>query len=142
MANRRRWLEHPRERVAMQERWPTEWHDIEYQGATAKAPPCPERTLKTPLPQRSSSSAREEGRWVLTEDRCRQSVAFESVAKEMLKYLEISEELKVCITKLQEHLEVPVQIGITLQQVAQQARNKRNQKVFIMTDCRTKSLKK
>ena len=62
------------------------------------------------------------------EDRRRQSVAFENVAKEMLNYLEISEELKVGITELQEHLEVLVQIGITLQQVAQQARNKRNQK--------------
>ena len=49
------------------------------------------------------------------EDRRRQSVAFENVAKEMLRYLENSE--------LQEQLEVPVQIGIKLQQVAQQARN-------------------
>ena len=48
----------------------------------------------------------------------------------MLKYQENSEELKVRITELQEHVEVPVQIGITLQEVAQQARNKRNQQVF------------
>ena len=48
----------------------------------------------------------------------------------MLKYLENSKELKVGITELQEHLVVPVQVGITLQQVAQQARNERNQKVF------------
>ena len=34
------------------------------------------------------------------------------------------------ITELQEQLEVLVQIGIALQQVAQQARNERNQKVF------------
>ena len=71
----------------MQERWPNEWHDIEYQGAVGKAPSCPERTLRTPLPQQSSSSTREEeGRWVLMEDRRRQSVAFENVAKEMLRY--------------------------------------------------------
>ena len=56
------------------------------------------------------------------EDRRRQSVAFENVAKEMLKYLENSQELKVGSTDLQEHLEVHVQIGITLQQVAQQVR--------------------
>ena len=48
-----------------------EWHDIEYQGAMAKDPPCPGRTLKKPLPQQSSSSAREEGHWVLMEDRRR-----------------------------------------------------------------------
>ena len=29
VANRRRWLEHQKERVAMQVRWPNEWHDIE-----------------------------------------------------------------------------------------------------------------
>ena len=131
VANRRLWLEHARGRAATQERWPNEWHDIEYQGAVAKAPPSPQRTLNTPFLQKSSSSAREEeGRWLLMEDRRRQSVAFENVAKEMLKYLENSEDLKVGITELQEHLEVPAQIGITLQQVAQQARNKRNQKVF------------
>ena len=40
--NRRRWLEHQGERVAMQDRWQNEWHDIEYQGAVAK----PRRALK------------------------------------------------------------------------------------------------
>ena len=30
-----------KERVAVQERWQNEWHDLEYQGAVAKAPPCP-----------------------------------------------------------------------------------------------------
>ena len=108
----------------MQERWPNERHGIEYQGAVAKAPPCPESALRTPLPEESSSSTKEEeSRWVLMEDRRRQSFAFENVAKEMLRYLENREELKVGITELQEQLEVPVQIGITLQQVAQQARN-------------------
>ena len=56
--------------------------------------PCPERTLKTPLPQQSPSSAREEeGRWVLMEDRRR--------------YLDNSEAVKVGITELQQRLEVP-----------------------------------
>ena len=64
------------------------------------------------------------------EDRRRQSVAFENVAKEMLRYLVNSEELKVGITELQEQLEVPVQIGITLPQVAHQTRNEWDPKDF------------
>ena len=60
----------------------------------------------------------------------RHSVAFENVAKEILRYLENSEESKVGVTELQEQLEVPVQMVITLQRVAQQARNERDQKVF------------
>ena len=96
----------------MQERWQNEWHDIEYQGAMVKAPPCRERTPRTLLPQQSSSSARDqEGRWVLMQDRRRRSVAFESLAKEMLRHLENSQDVKVGITELQEQLEVPVQVG-------------------------------
>ena len=85
-----------------------------------EALPCPERTQKkTPLPQQSSSSAREEeGRWVLMEDRRRRSIAFENLAKEILRYLENSEKVKVGIVELQERLEVSVQIGISIQQVA------------------------
>ena len=55
VANRRRWLEHPRGRAATQERWPNEWHDIEYQGAVAKAP-CPE--MKVLLERHCRSKAR------------------------------------------------------------------------------------
>ena len=74
----------------------------------AKAPPCSERTLKTPLPQQSSPSSREEGgHWVAMEDRRRRSVAFEKMAKSLLKYLEHSGEAKVGITELQERLEIP-----------------------------------
>ena len=78
----------PKRKAAMQERWPNEWHDIEHHGAVAKAPPCLQSTHRTPMPQQSSSSTREEeGCSVLMEDRRRQSVAFENVAKEMLRYL-------------------------------------------------------
>ena len=49
---------------------------------------------------------------------------------EMLRYLENSEEVKGGITELQEPMEGPVQIGTTLQQVTQQARNEIGQKVF------------
>ena len=90
----------------------------------AIAPPYPEMTLRTPLPQQSSSSAGEEGgHWVLMEDRRRRNVAFENLAKEMPQYLENNEESKVGITEQQEQLDLPVQIGVTLKQVAQQARN-------------------
>ena len=41
VANRRRWLEHQGERVAMQERWQNEWHDIEYQRSSGKSPAVP-----------------------------------------------------------------------------------------------------
>ena len=81
----------------------------------ARAPPCPDRTLQTPLPQQSSPSAREEeGRWVLMEDRRRRGIAFKKLGKEMLRYLDHSEEVKVGIAELQERLEVPVQIGISI----------------------------
>ena len=72
-----------------------EWRETEYQGEVTEAPPCPERTPKMPLPQQSSSSAREEeGRWALMEDRRRRSIAFENLAKEMLRYLYNCEEVK------------------------------------------------
>ena len=54
------------------------------------------------------------------EDRRRRGIAFENLAKEMLRYLESSEKVKVGISELQERLEVPAQIGISIQQVAQQ----------------------
>ena len=76
-------------------------------GAMAKAPSCPDRTPKTPLLQQSSSSSRgEEGRRVLMEDRRRRGVAFENLAKEMLRYLNNSDDAKVGITELQERLDM------------------------------------
>ena len=90
----------------------------------AKAPPCLERTLKTPLPQQSSSSAREEeSHWVLMKNRRRRGIAFENLAKEMLRYLHKSEDVKVGITELQKRLEVPENIGISVQRVVQHAMN-------------------
>ena len=73
-----------------------------YQGTLAKAPPCPERTLKTPLPMQSSSSSRnDEAQWTSVEDRRRRRVAFEEAAKKMLRYLEDSEDLKVGVSELE-----------------------------------------
>ena len=52
----------------------------------------------------------EEGRWVLREDRRRRNVAFENVAKEMLRYLKNSEDVKVGIVELQEQLQLEVPV--------------------------------
>ena len=50
VASRRRWLESQEQNGARQESEQNEWHDMEYQGVMAKAPPCSVSTLKTPLP--------------------------------------------------------------------------------------------
>ena len=56
--------------------------------------------MKTPLPQQSSSSTREEeSQWISVEDRRKRRVAFEEMAKKMLGYLEDSEVLKVGISE-------------------------------------------
>ena len=60
VASRNRWLECRGQRVAQQERWPSDLQDVNYEGTMAKAPPCPERRMRTPLPQQSSSSTKEE----------------------------------------------------------------------------------
>ena len=96
MASRRRQLESQGKNSARQESGQKEWHDIEYQGGMAKAQPCPDRILKTPLPQQSSPSAREEeGHPVVMEDRRRRSIAFEKLAKEIMRYLDNSDDVKV-----------------------------------------------
>ena len=80
-----------------------------------RAPPCTDRTLKTPLPQQSSPSAREEeGHWVVMEDRRRRSIAFEKLAKEMLRYLDNSDDVKVGVTELQEQLNLSEKVGISV----------------------------
>ena len=48
----------------------------------------------------------------------------------MLRYLDNSEVVKVGIAELQERLEVHVQIGISIRQVAQLARSENGQKIF------------
>ena len=94
----------------------------------ATAPPRLERTLKTPLPQQSSPSFREEqGQSVAMEDRRRRRVAFEKMPKRMLKYLEDSDDVKVGITELQERLEISAKVGISIRHVAQQATNEHDQ---------------
>ena len=68
VASRRRWLESPGGDGARHENGQNEWCDLGNQGPVAKAPPCPNSTRQTPLPQQSSSSAREEGdQWDMME---------------------------------------------------------------------------
>ena len=64
------------------------------------------------------------------EDTRRRGFAFEKLAKVVLRFLEKSEKVKVGISELQERREVPVQIGISTQQVAQQVRSENGQKIF------------
>ena len=131
MASRRRWLESQGRDDARQENGRNEWYDLGYQGAKAKAPPCSNSTLQTPLPQQGSSSAgEEEDHLELREERRKRRIAFESLAKGMLRYLDNGDGVKVGITELQERLEVPAQIGISIQQVAQQAMNE-NGRIFV-----------
>ena len=116
---------------ARQERGRDEWYDLGNQGAKAKAPPCPNSTLQTPLPQQSSLSAREEEEhWELREERRRRRIAFESLAKGMLRCLDNCDEEKVGITELQERVEVLAQIGISIQLVVQEAMNEDGQTIF------------
>ena len=70
MASRSRRLEYNGKRVAQQERPHSDPRDMNYEGTTAKASPCPERRIRTPLPQQSSSSTRkEESQWSAQERR-------------------------------------------------------------------------
>ena len=80
---------------ALRERCPDVWQDIKYQGIMAKAPPCPERSMKTPLPQQSSySTGDEESQWISVEDRRRRRAVFGEMAQRMLRCLEDSEDQK------------------------------------------------
>ena len=60
----------------------------------------------------------------------RRRVAFEETAKGTLRYLEDSEGLKVSVTELQEQLGTSEEAGISIKQVAQQARNENGQNMF------------
>ena len=54
VASRNRWLEYHGQRVAQQERSQSDLEDMNYEGTLVKAPPCPKRKMRTPLPQQSS----------------------------------------------------------------------------------------
>ena len=67
---------------------------------------APTETLQTHLPQQSSSSAKEEeeDHRVLMEDKRRRRIAFENLAKEMLRYLDNCNDVKAGITELRERV--------------------------------------
>ena len=46
------------------------------------------------------------------------SIAFEKLAKRILKYPENSDDVKVLVTELQEHMEISEDVGISVRQVA------------------------
>ena len=64
------------------------------------------------------------------EDRRWRWIAFENLAKGMLGCIDNRNDVKVGNTELQERVEVPLQFGISIQQVAQQAMNENGQKIF------------
>ena len=145
------WSEYQGKRVAQQERWLSDWQDVNYEGTTAKTPPCYERRMVTSPPQQSSSSTREEesqwssqeraaiasqekaekeSRGTEVEDKCKRCVALEDAASRMLKHLEDSEDLKVGLSDLKEQLETLEEAGFSFMQIAKQARNERGQQLF------------
>ena len=132
VASRRRWLESQGRNGARQENGQKEWYDLQYQGARAKAPPCPDSTSQTLLlseARRQLEKKKTTGS-LMMEDLRRRGIASETLAKEMLRYCGNSDDVKVAFTRLQERSEVPVQIGISIQQVSQQAMNENGQKIF------------
>ena len=101
---------------------------IEVSRSNGKSSSVPQRTLKTSMPQqRSPSSRNKESQWVAVEDKRRRRVAFEETAGGILRYPEDSEDLKVCVTELREQLGMSEEAGISMKQVAQQARNDNGQ---------------
>ena len=62
----------------MAESGQNDWQDVDYEAIMAEAAPCPERSMKTPLPQqRTSSTMEEESPWIPVEDRRKRRVALE-----------------------------------------------------------------
>ena len=87
--------------------------------------------MRTPLPQQSSSSEKEEeSQWSSVEDRQKWSVAFGDAAWRMLRYLKDSEDLKVGLSELKEQLETLEEAGFSIMQVAQQVGNERDKKLI------------
>ena len=51
-----------------------------------------------------------------------------------MRYLENSEDLKVCVTELQEQLGMSEEAGMSIKQVTQQARNDSSQKILTFSE--------
>ena len=110
VASKRRQLESQGRDDARQDSGRNECHDIEYQGTKAKAPPCPNSTLQTPLPQQSSSSAREEeDHWELRKTGEGEGLLSRTWPRRTPRYLDNC-NVKVGITELQERVVCAVAI--------------------------------
>ena len=70
-----------------------------------------------------------ESQGLVEENKRKWFAAYEDAAKKMLKYLEDSEDLKVILRELKEQLESSEEAGISILQIAKQARNERVQKL-------------
>ena len=93
----------------MEESWQNEWHDFKYQGVMAKAP------LRAP--RGTCGSLWKTGEGGVSLSRRRPS-------------LEDNGDLKVSVTELQEKLGISEEAGVSIKQVAQQARNENGRKIF------------
>ena len=71
------------------------------------------------------------------EDRRWRRIAFENLAN-VLRYLDNCNDVKVGITDLRERVEVPLQFGISIQQVAQQAMDEAGQNIIRSLLAKTK----
>ena len=64
------------------------------------------------------------------EDKRKWCTAFEDAARNMLKYLEDNEDVKVGLRELKEQFGTPEEAGISIMQIAKQARNEIGHKLF------------
>ena len=118
-----------KERVALQESWQNEWHDISRNNG--KSPSVPREDFENAVAEaKFVFNQGEQSQWIAGEDRRRRRVAFEEAAKRMLRYLEDSEDLKVGVTEFQAQLGIPEEAGVCTRQLAQQAINENGHKIF------------
>ena len=88
------------------------------------------------MPQQHSTDSSASAKFVVGQRRRRslgsdgRKAKAENLAKDMLRYLDNCNDVKVGITELQERVEVLAQIGISIQQVAQQAMDEDGRKMF------------
>ena len=113
VASRSRWLGYQGKRVAQQERSQSDLKDMNYEGTTVKAPPCPERRMRTPLPQQSSSSTREE------ESQC--SAQERTASARMEQYVNNSECIQLDIDEVEEYSLGPEYADIDVKQISRKA---------------------
>ena len=78
----------------------------------------------------SLAKTKESARGKSLEDKRKRCAAFEDASKRMLKYLEDSEDVKMGLSELKEQLETPEETGISIMQIAKEARKEGGHKLF------------